>query len=308
MLRLFCCALLAFGFAFPAVVDAQIQSRAYAPENLRTLSQQDQARVIGLEYQEQSNGRRIPDDQLRFYIDQVNRSNWTFSRIKQDIAQSLGGSGSRPPVVGDTVRCESEGGRSRACPTPWRGFSRLSRQLSSTRCVQGQNWFSRPGQVTVSGGCRGEFAPGRGDDSAGDGTEIRCESTDNRLRRCGSNLHGNARLVRQLSGTRCIEGSTWGLRDGMLWVDRGCRGVFRVERGGWAPGMGGGWNPSSGAYSVTCASEQRRQTTCAWDARRGRPELLQQLSSTPCQEGTSWGYRAGQIWVSGGCRARFGVR
>ena len=70
---------------------AQVAPRAYAPENLRTLSVQDQTRVISLEYSEQSRGRRIPDDQLRFYLDQVNRSNWTFSRIKQDIAQSLGG-------------------------------------------------------------------------------------------------------------------------------------------------------------------------------------------------------------------------
>lgn len=311
MLRLLCCALLAFGFAVPPVADAQVTGRAYAPENLRSLSQADQARVIGLEYEEQSNGRRIPDDQLRFYLDQVNRSDWTFSRVKQDIAQSLGGSGPRPPVAGDTVRCESDDGRSRACPTPWRGLSRLNRQLSSTRCVQGQNWFSRPGEVTVSSGCRGEFAPGGGDQGIGPGAggdgEIRCESSDGRYRQCGSNLRGNARLVRQLSGTRCVEGSNWGLRDGSLWVDRGCRGVFTVARGGdWNPGAGE--NPGGDGYSVTCASENRRQTTCAWDARRGRPQVLEQLSSFRCQENLSWGYREGEIWVSGGCRARFGVR
>ena len=67
------------------------QERAYAPEDLRTLSYNDQVRVISLEYSEQSNGRRIPDDQLRFYIDQVNRSNWGFSQVKADIAKSLGG-------------------------------------------------------------------------------------------------------------------------------------------------------------------------------------------------------------------------
>ena len=51
---------LAAGSAF-----AQIAPKAYAPENLRTLSVQDQTRVISLEYSEQSRGRRIPDDQLR---------------------------------------------------------------------------------------------------------------------------------------------------------------------------------------------------------------------------------------------------
>lgn len=294
------CALLASGLylSAPSPVHAQTGTRAYAPENLRTLSRQDQVRVISLEYSEQSRGRRIPDDQLRFYLDQVNRSNWTFSRIKQDIAQSLVGSGPRPPVAGGTIRCESERGRSRACPTPWRGDSHLSRQLSKTRCVQGQNWFSRPGQVTVNAGCRGEFSPGG--IGSGVGTEVRCESTDNRYRQCGSNLSGNARLVRQLSKTRCIQGNNWGLRGGALWVDRGCRGVFRVERGvGGTPGSG---------YSVTCSSKDLRPATCAWDARRGRPSLVQQLSKTPCVEGRNWGYRGNAVWVSGGCSARFGVR
>ena len=40
---------------------------------------EDQRRVIGLEYSEQSDGRTIPDDQMRFYLDQVRFSRWTFS-------------------------------------------------------------------------------------------------------------------------------------------------------------------------------------------------------------------------------------
>ena len=66
-------------FAVPQPQAHAQATRAYAPENLRSLSRSDQERVIGLEYSEQANGRRIPDDQLRFYLDQVNRSNWSFS-------------------------------------------------------------------------------------------------------------------------------------------------------------------------------------------------------------------------------------
>lgn len=55
-------------------LPAAAQQRAYAPEDLRSLSYQDQVRVISMEYEEQSYGRRIPDDQLQFYLDQVNRS------------------------------------------------------------------------------------------------------------------------------------------------------------------------------------------------------------------------------------------
>ena len=118
-------------FATPPAF-AQAQTRAYAPENLRTLSVADQTRVIGLEYSEQSRGRRIPDDQLRFYLDQVNRSNWGFSRIKADIARSLGGNGgTTPPVGGQTIVCESKSNDARRCVPPWR-WRRPPRRCASS--------------------------------------------------------------------------------------------------------------------------------------------------------------------------------
>ncbi len=219
----------------PLPASAQVSTRAYAPEDLRPLSRTDQTRVISLEYSEQANGRRIPDDQLRFYLDQVNRSSWTFSRIKQDIATSLAGTGPRPPVpppAAHTVRCESQDNRPRSCPVGWNGSSRLVQQLSDRRCVEGQTWRSERGAVWVGGGCRAEFAAGTG-----------------------------------------------------------------------RPPVGGG------DYQVTCSSKDNRMTTCAWERSRGRPRLLQQLSKSPCIENRSWGYnRQEQLWVSGGCRARFGNR
>ena len=285
---------------------AQFSTRAYAPENLRTLSQQDQVRVISLEYSEQSRGRRIPDDQLRFYLDQVNRSNWTFSRIKQDIAQSIGGSGGgwnpEPtyPGNGDTIRCESDRGATRTCNTPWRGGSRIARQLSDTRCVEGSNWTSVAGRVTVMGGCRAEFEQDSGSGwGGGNGREIRCESLNNRYKECAVGS-ANAYLVRQLSDTRCSEGSTWGQRGNVLWVNRGCRGVFMVG------GSGGGH--SGGGYTVSCASESGRTQSCAWNHSYGRPTLQRQLSSSPCREGSTWWYRNGAIVVSGGCRGVFSTR
>ena len=130
---------LAFAVASPALVQpahAQVGARAYAPEDLWTLSTADQTRVISQEYREQSNGRTIPNDQLRFYLDQVRLSRWTFSKVKQDIAKSLGGNtGPNPPPGAQTIRCESNDGRQRSCDTPWRGQSSLSRQLSSARCT-----------------------------------------------------------------------------------------------------------------------------------------------------------------------------
>ncbi len=75
--------------ALPAA-HAQVSTRSYAPENLRQLSVPDRIRVLETEYREISNGRQLPRDQRDFYLAQI-ESGWTFSRIKSDMAQSLGG-------------------------------------------------------------------------------------------------------------------------------------------------------------------------------------------------------------------------
>ncbi|WP_240097562.1 DUF3011 domain-containing protein [Thermomonas flagellata] len=299
--------------ALPRPAQAQVQ-RAYAPEELWTLSVPDQTRVISLEYREQSRGREIPNDQLRFYLDQVRLSRWTFSQVKNDIARSLGGSGGGwgptpppppppPPVGQDSIRCESRDGRMRVCDTPWRGPSRLTRQHSSAACVEGRSWFNGNGRVTVTGGCRADFGPaGGGWGGVGQTVTLQCESDKGRYTTCGQGVVGMPRLVRQLSRQRCTYGESFGVRGGQLWVDHGCRGVFEVRTGQWG-GSGGS------DYSVTCSSDRNRYNSCAWNSRYGRPYLIQQLSRAQCREGYSWGYDGRtQLWVNHGCSARFGAR
>jgi hypothetical protein len=58
---------------------------------------------------------------------------------------------------GQAIRCESNDGRERYCRVPIRQRADLSKQLSRTRCVQGQNWRWDRGGIWVTGGCRGEF-------------------------------------------------------------------------------------------------------------------------------------------------------
>ena len=285
--------------AAPVQVQAQPQVRAYAPENLRSLNYNDQVRVISLEYSEQSNGRRIPDDQLRFYIDQVNRSNWTFSRIKADISQSLSGGGGVGPQPGGSVRCESTDGRPRTCRAGWPGYSRLIRQLSKTPCTEGSTWQSRDGNIYVNGGCRGEFGPGLSPPVPPVGQTVRCESTDNRPRTCTVPWYGPTRLSRQLSSSACVQGRTWQAQNGQVWVSQGCRAEF-VAGAQIQP-------PQPGARRVTCSSIDGRRTTCAWPPGYGVPRLLRQISKQPCIQGNTWGVgSATAIWVSGGCRGEFG--
>ncbi len=298
MKRLLKCVALALGLSLlaPAAAFAQAQTRAYAPENLRTLNYNDQVRVISLEYQEQSRGRRIPDDQLRFYIDQVNRSNWGFSRIKQDISQSLGygGGGPQPPYPGNgqRIRCESINNRAQTCPTPWQGPSRLVRQLSGIGCEEGRTWQSQRGQVYVGGGCRGEFEAAPVGPPQG---VVRCESINNRSRTCPTPWNGPSRLVRQLSGSGCEEGRTWQSQRGQVFVSGGCRAEFA---------QGAVLNPN---YSVTCTSRNMRPSNCGWNRDYGRPMLQRQLSSSACVENQTWGYDSarGNIWVNSGCSGRF---
>jgi hypothetical protein len=279
--------------ALSAPAMAQIQTRAYAPEDLRTLSYNDQVRVIRQEYMEQSGGRQIANDQLKFYTDQINRSNWRFSDIKRDIAESL--AGSTGPAPGGAIRCESPDNKARTCATPWRGSSRLVRQISKTACVEGRNWSSQNGQITVWSGCRGEFARGMGDGQVG---TVRCESANNRVANCPTPWRGSSRLVRQLSDTRCNQGQNWNSSNGQITVWSGCRAEFGPENGG----IGGG-----NGYTTSCSSENGRYTTCNWPPGQGRPRLLQQLSSQACIEGRTWGMAGNnRIWVNGGCRGRFG--
>ncbi|QSX73528.1 DUF3011 domain-containing protein [Lysobacter arenosi] len=281
--------------AFPAAA----QQRAYAPEDLRSLSYQDQIRVISMEYEEQSRGRRIPDDQLQFYLDQVNRSNWRFSQIKADIAESLGGA---PPASSDTVVCESHNGRAQICRVPWSGDSTLVRQLSSAPCVEGRSWQSQRGQVYVGNNCWGEFAAAGPVPLPGPvGQSVTCESFNNQASICRVPWSGPSRLLRQSSGSQpCIEGQTWQSQDGQVYVGRGCRAVF-VALGATQPVA-----PLPGTPSVVCSSVDARPKACQWPAGTGTPRLQQQLSSQPCVQGRTWGFTGSAIWVSQGCSGRFG--
>ncbi|HYG04892.1 MAG TPA: DUF3011 domain-containing protein [Stenotrophomonas sp.] len=227
---------------------------------------------------------------------------------RADAAQDRGYNNSQ------TVTCSSNDNRRSQCPAPFSGRAVLVENLSSTRCVEGSNWGSGRGFVWVDRGCRARFADSRGGwggggggwNGGGPGGTIRCESTDKRQRVCDTRWRG-AVLVRQLSDTRCVEGRTWGFRNGSIWVNDGCRGEFAEGRGGGGGG-GGGWGHGDPNYQITCSSDDQRRRYCNWDRSRGRPVIVQQLSRTRCDEGRTWGFQGNQIWVDDGCRARFGAR
>ncbi len=74
--------------------------------------------------------------------------------------------------------------------------------------------------------------------------------------------------------------------------------------GNFGASAGGNAIPNSG--TITCSSDNGKRNYCAADT-RGGVRLVRQISGSPCQEGSTWGYDSRGIWVDRGCRAEFGV-
>ncbi|MEA9758213.1 DUF3011 domain-containing protein [Xanthomonas campestris pv. raphani] len=135
------------------------------------------------------------------------------------------------PQMRRVVRCDSNGSKV-ACPVILRGAPvRLLRQRSVWPCKEGRSWGTRRNEIWVSRGCDGEFEVGAEDGSGfvDMPRTLTCESKSRSRRMCGVSVERNVRLRKQISGSPCVEGQTWGWsRDG-VWVNDGCRAEFIVD-------------------------------------------------------------------------------
>ncbi len=175
---------------------------------------------------------------------------------------------------------------------------------------------------------------------------ITCSSDNGKRNWCNIGNARDAQLVRQISGSPCVRGSTWGIDNRGLWVDSGCRAEFAIGGGGGyypqpGPGQGtircscvrgstwgvdqrGLWVDSGcradfaigGSYGtppygqpqlVTCSSNNGKRNWC--DIGNSRDvQLVRQISGSPCVRGNTWGIDQRGLWVDSGCRADFRVR
>ncbi len=129
------------------------------------------------------------------------------------------------------VRCESDG-RPQSCAVNLRGAPvRLLRQVSALPCREARSWGVRRNEIWVSRGCGGEFEIGAGDGSGfvDAPRTLVCESKSRQRRMCGATVEHSAVMTRQLSGSPCEEGRSWGWNPHGVWVDKGCRGEFSVR-------------------------------------------------------------------------------
>ncbi|WP_183810940.1 DUF3011 domain-containing protein [Tunturibacter empetritectus] len=60
---------------------------------------------------------------------------------------------------------------------------------------------------------------------------LTCSSDDGGYRYCRADTQNQVQLTRQISGSRCDLGYSWGYDPRGIWVDRGCRAQFVYGRG-----------------------------------------------------------------------------
>src|SRR5215471_17981322 len=83
----------------------------------------------------------------------------------------------------------------------------------------------------------------------GGGQTLTCSSDDGKRNYCNADTRGGVRLTRQISGSPCNQGQTWGWDTRGVWVDRGCRAEF-------VTGAGGNRGPGGGqGQTITCSSD-----------------------------------------------------
>jgi hypothetical protein len=66
------------------------------------------------------------------------------------------------------------------------------------------------------------------------------------------------------------------------------------------------FGPRSSAQTISCSSDDGKRHYCPADT-RGGVQLSRQRSDSPCQQGYTWGFDRGGVWVDRGCRADFTV-
>ena len=59
---------------------------------------------------------------------------------------------------------------------------------------------------------------------------LTCSSNDGGYQYCRADTQNRVELVRQISGSRCDQGYSWGFDFRGIWVDRGCRAQFNYGR------------------------------------------------------------------------------
>lgn len=299
-------ALLALVFAFPGLTAADPQgaqkSRAPVQQPALKQAQAPQTRSAQGDCVREANRRGFTVlDTTNF---QQMRDGWSIDlRVRNQRGQMTNGScfvESRTSEVtlygfgwgydddgDDQMRfnCASVDMKYRECQLPVNGRAVLVKRLSDARCIEGQSWGQRRDRVWVDNGCRAKFEVRRSGGGAGSGGSnvLDCNSDNGRYRECSIGPGYFGRLLRDNSNGRCRQDSTWGTRNGVVWVTSGCRGRFERLRGN--SGGGNGWANGSNAGGSGGSSPARAEQACVNEVQRRGWRIQQQSAVTSHNNG-----------------------
>ena len=143
--------------------------------------------------------------------------------------------GDEEPAEGKTITCSSENGARKYCPVEIRGNVQLVKQKSEAACTHGTTWGFDTHGIWVNKGCSADFVVGVPEHPAVSEKEknprIACNSTDGRKSYCDADTRGaTVQLARKMGPSPCDEGVSWGYDKQGIWVDRGCRAEFVIEK------------------------------------------------------------------------------
>lgn len=212
---------------------------------------------------------------------------------------------------------------------------RLFREANFANCTEGKNWGHRDTVIWAGNGCRAEFEVTYRTASTGLPTSpvsptgptaptspgppitrtVTCGSTSTAQARCNLGVEPTSvRLARDLSGSRCREGYSWGRTGTVIWTSRGCRGEFAVtyRRDATArpapatPGGPTGATPA-GTRVVTCGDTSGSAMSCNTFGTPATVRLQRDRSNGRCGQSQSWGLSGQAVWVARGCYGDFQV-
>jgi Protein of unknown function (DUF3011) len=189
-----------------------------------------------------------------------------------------------------TVTCESRNNSRQTCSADTSGGARVSQQLSSQGCWQGDTWGYDRNRIWVDRGCRAVFQVGA----------QRSSSSSNSDAIAAAAVVGIAAAALIASNK-----NNHNEKHDNSYYDNRYRDYDRPEvydnsRYGY---NGYGGDPRR---TFSCESKDNRTSYCEIPV-RGHVEVFRQRSSRPCIHGQSWGVRGNQVWVEQGCRAEFAV-
>jgi hypothetical protein len=209
-----------------------------------------------------------------------------------------------------TISCNSDDGKRHYCQAETAGVQ-MVKQRSGSPCTQGVSWDFDDRGIWVDKGCRADFLlAGSAGPNSGP-AQVTCSSSNGGRQHCPADTHNGVHMVRQISGSPCEEGRTWGFDGSGIWVNKGCRANFMVGGNGGngqGYGNGNGYAQPVSSRTITCSSNDGRRNYCNMDTSNARIAMTKQISGSSCVEGTTWGFDGRGIWVDKGCRANFLVQ